>query len=652
MSGVIHLLPDSVANLIKAGEVVQRPASVVKELVENAIDAGATTIKVLCQDSGRTSIQVIDDGCGMSETDARMAFERHATSKISDARDLFSIRTMGFRGEALPSIASVALVELITRRQEDELGIKLEIAASNFNRQEVVAAPVGSNFVVKNLFFNIPARRRFLKSDRAELNHVTTEFLRIALAHPNITLSLSNNGIAQHMFPAGNTKQRVSAVAGRALSKELLPIEVETTLVKITGFIGTPKTAKKSGGDQYFFANDRFMKHPYFHRAVVDAYKNLISSDVMPAYYIYLSVDTQSLDVNIHPQKTEIKFEQEQAIWQILNVAVRDCLGKYNVVPTLDFDIERSIDIPSYEPGQTPPTETFSPNVSVGSLDYNPFEHETDWDNSSDFQRAVDSSVEAIRSGANSSSYSGGSSSYSSSMNNTSKVRGWESLYASSVPVQETTAIESKLNSDYEQRTLFNVESGIVASDSSRFLQVKGKYIIVGVKSGLMVIDQHRAHERVQYDKLSEMVRESKVVAQQLLLPEVIDVSVEDACIVEEISEELKMVGLNVEYNSEAGQLLVKSIPSLIETSDVHGIIESLLYDFRNGEVNVSGGIQEYITRVLAKRSAMSYGKTLTADEMSRLYDKLFLSDSPSISPMGKTIFTIISYSDIESLLV
>lgn len=649
MSSVIHLLPDSVANLIKAGEVVQRPASVVKELVENAIDAGASTIKVICQDSGRTSIQVVDDGSGMSETDSRMAFERHATSKITDVRDLFNIQTMGFRGEALPSIASVAIVELTTRRKEDELGIKIDIAASNFNRQEVVAAPVGSNFVVKNLFFNVPARRRFLKSDRAEMNHITTEFLRIALAHPDVTLSLSNNGEAYHLFPAGNIKQRVTAVAGRALSKELLPIEIETSVVKIMGFIGTPKTAKKSGGDQFFFANDRFMKHPYFHRAVTDAYKNLIPSDVTPAYYIYLSVDTQCLDVNIHPQKTEIKFEQEQSIWQILNATVRDCLGKYNVVPTLDFESDKSIDIPTYVPGQVVSPE-MRPEMSPGSQNaYNPFEHETDWDKSVTFPSASTGGG-AVR--GETRFQSGASSSFPSSLNRGASVKGWESLYSSDVPASAVDTIGSRLNSEPVQHQLFPAESGFVASDGSKFIQIKGKYIVTGVKSGLMVIDQQRAHERVQYDKLHDMITHSQVVAQQLLLPEIIDVSVEDACIIEEISEELKSVGMQVEYDAPNGQLQVKSVPSLIDTSDVHGIIESLLFDFRNGEVNISGGIMEYVTLVMAKRSAMSYGKTLTSDEMSQLYDKLFLSSSPSLSPSGKTTFTIIEFSDIEKLLM
>lgn len=637
MSGVIHLLPDSVANLIKAGEVVQRPASVVKELVENAIDAGATTIKVICQDSGRTSIQVVDDGCGMSETDARMAFERHATSKINDARDLFNIRTMGFRGEALPSIASVALVELSTRRKEDELGIKLEIAASNFNRQEVVATPVGSNFVVKNLFFNIPARRRFLKSDKAEMNHITTEFLRIALAHPDITLSLSNNDVAHHMFPAGNIMQRVSAVAGRALSKELLPIEVETSLVKITGFIGTPKTAKKSGGDQYFFANDRFMKHPYFHRAVTDAYKNLVPSDVSPAYYIYFYVDTQCLDVNIHPQKTEIKFEQEQTIWQILNAAVRDCLGKYNVVPTLDFDAARSIDIPTYVPGQVVSPQSLPSASPESHVSYNPFEHESDWKTAPKTSHSSGTNV--------------GGNTFSSALNNRPSVKGWESLYASAVPSEMTDTISSKLNYEEVVETpQLNLQSGVLV-DSSRFLQIKGRYIVVGVKSGLMVIDQHRAHERIQYDKLLGMAQSSQVVSQQLLFPEIVDLTIEDACIIEEISMELKAVGLEYLYDKDNGQLQVKSTPSLIEPSDVHGIIESLLYDFRNGEVNVSGGIMDYIVRVLAKRSAMPYGKELSNEEMSHLYDKLFSSNSPSLSPSGKTIFTIIQFSDIETIL-
>lgn len=641
MPSKIHLLPDAVANLIKAGEVVQRPASVVKELVENAIDAGATTIKVLVVDSGRTSIQVIDDGCGMSETDARMAFERHATSKILSPHDLYNIRTMGFRGEALPSIASVSVVELTTRRSEDELGVKIEIAASNFNRQDVVVAPVGSNFVVKNLFFNIPARRRFLKSDRAEMTHVTNEFLRIALANPSVKLSLTNNAVPVKIFPAGNMKQRVSAVAGNALSKELLPIEVETSLVKITGFIGTPKTAKKSSGDQYFFANERYMKHPYFHRAVTDAYKNLISSEVSPAYYIYFTIDTQCIDVNIHPQKTEIKFEQEQAIWQILNASVRDCLGKFNVMPTLDFDVENNIEIPAYIPGQIVQPDKMPAMTPDEFMGYNPFEHESD--------TSFDSGKKAMGGGT---SYSGGvGTSYSSSLNKSVNVDGWEQMYASSVPSEGLSPIGSKLNTEPVQMQLFSSQIGGMSSSSSQFIQMKGKYIVVGVKSGLMVIDQHRAHERVQYDSLVEMVRGMRCVSQQLLLPEIIEVSVDDACVIDEISLELQSVGMITEYSEADGQLKVTSIPAMIETSDVHGIIESLLYDYRHGEVDVCGGVMEYVTKVLAKRSAMPYGKPLSGEEMSNLYDKLFMSDSPSLTPSGKTVFTIIPHSEIETLL-
>lgn len=633
MSNIIHLLPDSVANQIAAGEVIQRPASVVKELVENAIDAGASMVKVIVKDAGRTLVQVIDDGCGMTETDARLAFERHATSKIREATDLYQLHTMGFRGEALASIAAVAQVELLTRRAADELGVEIDISGSKITNQQPIACAIGSNFSVKNLFFNIPARRRFLKSDAAEMRHLSTEFLRVALAHPNVTLSLSSNGTPIFTLPAGNMRQRVAAVAGRALSQELLPIEIETSLVKISGFIGTPETAKKTGGDQYFFANDRFMKHPYLHRAVMDAYKNIISSDVTPAYFIYITVEPQCLDVNVHPQKTEIKFDNDTAIWQILNAGVRECLGKFNITPSLDFENVPTIDIPTYIPSQMVDADVQTQFDPDNIAPYNPFEHESS-DND------LTSSMKPFTPNMRSTSY-----------NHTSQnVDGWEKIYQSVINAEERNdIIESRIGTD-ENQTTFDFASSIdEIRPAVNFSQLQGKYIIGYVENGIIIIDQRRAHERLQYDTLANMVDENRCASQQLMFPEYIPIGAEDACIVEEISGELERSGFIVKYDESNGQLEVSSIPAIMDVSCIQGIIESLIYDFRNGEVDVCGGVMEYVTRILAKHSAIPYGKVLSTDEMNMMYKKLFASSSPSLTPSGKKIFTIITTTDIES---
>ncbi|MCQ2229012.1 MAG: DNA mismatch repair endonuclease MutL [Bacteroidales bacterium] len=631
MANIIHLLPDAVANQIAAGEVIQRPASVIKELVENSIDAGATDVKVVVKDAGRTLIQVIDNGCGMTETDARLAFERHATSKISDVTDLYSLHTMGFRGEALASIAAVAQVELLTRRAEDELGVKIEIAGSKVISQEPTVTPVGSQFCVKNLFFNIPARRAFLKSDNAEMRHVTQEFLRVALAHPDVALSLTSNGTPLYTLMQGNMKQRVSAVVGRALSQELLPIEVETDMVTIRGFVGTPETARKTSNDQFFFANDRYMRNPYFHKAVMDAYKNIIAADQNPAYFIYMNVDPRSLDVNVHPQKTEIKFEDDTAIWQILNASVRECLGKYNIMPSLDFDTADPIDIPTYQPNKSIDIREIPPMMPESGIPYNPFEHEN-----------------------NSRVSSGGSSLWSGGGSHKQSVEGWETLYSrmsaapqQSVPMGQAVYSSRMTPQSADQQLFVPGEEGIGIS-ADRFVQYKGKYIVVVVKAGIMFIDQHRAHERIQYEAISKHIAKENNLSQQLIFPEIMALSGEDACIVEEMTEELKRAGMDVEYDAEKGKLNIKAIPSQIEAAEVAGFIEALIYDVTNGEVDIHGNLMDHICRTLASKSAVSYGKTLTPEEMASLYERLFACKSPSLTPGGKVVFSIVENEEIE----
>jgi len=632
MANIIHLLPDAVANQIAAGEVIQRPASVIKELVENSIDAGATDVKVVVRDAGRTQIQVIDNGCGMTETDARLAFERHATSKINDVTDLYSLHTMGFRGEALASIAAVAQVELLTRRADDELGVKIEIAGSKVISQEPAATQVGSQFSVKNLFFNIPARRAFLKSDNAEMRHVTQEFLRVALAHPDVALSLTSNGTPLYTLQQGNMKQRVSSVVGRALSQELLPIEVETGMVTIRGFVGTPETARKTSNDQFFFANDRYMRNPYFHKAVMDAYKNIIAPDQNPAYFIYMNVDPRSLDVNVHPQKTEIKFEDDAAIWQILNASVRECLGKYNIMPSLDFETADPIEIPTYTPNKAIDVRDIPVMKPEENFAYNPFEHES-----------------GNKSGSSVGSWGGGSSYQKPS------VEGWETLYSRMSampqdPVQTGQAVYASkmMHQQSEQQRLFVPGEEGIGISADRFVQYKGRYIVVVVKAGVMFVDQHRAHERIQYEAISKHIASDQNPSQQLIFPEVMALSGEDACIIEEMTSELLRAGMDVEYDSEKGKLNIKAIPSQIEAADASGFIEALIYDVSNGEVDIHGNLMDHICKTLASKSAVSYGKVLTPEEMASLYERLFACKSPSLSPSGKVVFSIIENDEIE----
>ncbi len=602
---VIRLLPDAISNQIAAGEVVQRPASVVKELVENSVDAGARAIKVIITDAGRTAIQVIDDGCGMSEQDARLSFERHATSKIRTAEDLYHLHSFGFRGEALASICSVSTVELATRRAEDELGVKIENVASKVTSQDMVVMEVGTNFKVKNLFFNVPARRKFLKSDQIEMRHIVAEFLRVALVNPQISFTLSTD-VPLYMLPAGTLRQRVSAVVGKALSNDLLPLEAETSIVKIEGFIGTPKTAKKTQSDQYFFVNGRYMSSPYFKKAVLDAYKNIISTDVQPAFFIYLTVDPAEIDVNANAQKTEIKFENESSIWQIIHAGVRESLGKYNIVPTIDFEVGEQITIPPFIKNN-PTVPTWTPEVAEKRADgYNPFEYEH-----RESQQAPATQSILYNSSINSNINRGGN------------YAPREQYIPSSLNVQAT-------------------------SSPNRFIQLKGRYIATQVGSGLMIIDQHRASERVKYETLQKVVKTGISSSQKLVFPEVMPLGTEDGNIVSTLRDDLNRVGLEVEYQNTSGELIITAIPSVLETTEARGLIEALLYDYREGQIDVEGGMSEYILKILSSQSAVPYGRVLSGEEMATIYDTLFACREPSFSPSGKTIFTIIGFDDLD----
>lgn len=535
MSDIIRLLPDSVANQIAAGEVIQRPASVIKELVENAIDAGAQHIDVLVTDAGKSSIQVVDDGKGMSETDARLSFERHATSKIREAADLFALRTMGFRGEALASIAAVAQVELRTCVEGEELGTKLVIAGSKVESQEAISCPKGSNFCVKNLFFNVPARRKFLKSNQTELSNILTEFERIALVNPNVSFTLYHNDAELFNLPAIQLRQRIMGVFGKKINQDLLSLDVDTTMVRISGFVARPESARKKGARQYFFVNGRYMRHPYFHKAIMDAYEHLIPVGEQVSYFIYFDVDPGNIDVNIHPTKTEIKFENEQAIWQILAAAVKETLGKFNAVPSIDFDTEGMPDIPAFESspyaGIQPPKTTYNP-------DYNPF------------------NTSAVP-----------PSSYSSKPS-----RDWEQLYEGLEHHSSAQHIQKSYPDDGDYFTAASMEQPVtptlydhseeaaMGEKSSQHYQFKGRFILTSVKSGLMIIDQQRAHIRILYDQYLEQITRRQGASQGMLFPDIVQFPVSEVPVLQEIMEDLSYLGFEL-TDLGGGSYAINGIP-------------------------------------------------------------------------------------------
>ncbi|MCG8580334.1 MAG: DNA mismatch repair endonuclease MutL [Bacteroidales bacterium] len=633
MSNVIQLLPDSVANQIAAGEVIQRPASVIKELMENAIDAGATNIQVITKEAGKSLIQVIDNGCGMAETDARMAFERHATSKIREAGDLFALRTMGFRGEALASIAAIAQVELKTRRQEDDLGVQINIAASQVESQEPVQCPVGSQFCIKNLFYNVPARRRFLKKTSTELRHIINEFQRVALANPHVALSLSHNDVPMFTLPSGNIKQRVVNMNGKQMGNNLIPIDTDTVMVKITGFIGKPESAKKTMGDQFFFVNNRYMRHPYLHKAVMDAYDNILQPETIPAYFIFLEVDPQIVDVNIHPTKTEIKFEDERAIWQILNAAIRESLGKFNMMPSIDFDTTDQVHIPVSANGG----ELVEPTVEVNPF-YNPFEQEA--------QHSVTNYD--INGGANTQTFQSKAS-----------AKGWENLYAenngdelpdfSALANSEMDREEAPFEEQQEpvQQTILSSGNGDESAGSSRFFQLKNRYILTSVKSGLMMIDQKRAHERIVFEGFIRTLQSGASLSQKSLFPEELCFGPQEVGMINELIPDLMTLGLELEQSNDE-TFRVLSTPAGLENVSAAQLIDGILTDFRDGEVDLQKEVTEQIATSMAQRAAIPYGKVLSAMEMSELFDQLFACQVPNFSPSGKTIISIMDMEETQ----
>ena len=624
MSDIIRLLPDSVANQIAAGEVIQRPASVIKELVENAIDAGAQHIDVLVTDAGKSSIQVIDDGKGMSETDARLSFERHATSKIREAADLFALRTMGFRGEALASIAAVAQVELRTCVEGEELGTKLVIAGSKVESQEAISCPKGSNFCVKNLFFNVPARRKFLKSNQTELSNILTEFERIALVNPNVSFTLYHNDAELFNLPTIQLRQRIMGVFGKKINQDLLSLDVDTTMVRISGFVARPESARKKGVRQYFFVNGRYMRHPYFHKAIMDAYEHLIPVGEQVSYFIYFDVDPGNIDVNIHPTKTEIKFENEQAIWQILAAAVKETLGKFNAVPSIDFDTEGMPDIPAFESspyaGIQPPKTTYNP-------DYNPF------------------NTSAVP-----------PSSYSSKPS-----RDWEQLYEGLEHHSSAQHIQKSYPDDGDYFTAASMEQPVtptlydhseeaaMGEKSSQHYQFKGRFILTSVKSGLMIIDQQRAHIRILYDQYLEQITRRQGASQGMLFPDIVQFPVSEVPVLQEIMEDLSYLGFEL-TDLGGGSYAINGIPSGIEGLNPVELIQSMVHTAMEKGGKVKEEVQSNLALTLAKAAAIVPGQVLTNEEMNGLVDGLFAVATPNYTPDGKTVLSVLQEDELEKL--
>lgn len=624
MSDIIRLLPDSVANQIAAGEVIQRPASVIKELVENAIDAGAQHIDVLVTDAGKSSIQVIDDGKGMSETDARLSFERHATSKIREAADLFALRTMGFRGEALASIAAVAQVELRTCVEGEELGTKLVIAGSKVESQEAISCPKGSNFCVKNLFFNVPARRKFLKSNQTELSNILTEFERIALVNPDVSFTLYHNDAELFNLPAIQLRQRIMGVFGKKINQDLLSLDVDTTMVRISGFVARPESARKKGARQYFFVNGRYMRHPYFHKAIMDAYEHLIPVGEQVSYFIYFDVDPGNIDVNIHPTKTEIKFENEQAIWQILAAAVKETLGKFNAVPSIDFDTEGMPDIPAFESspyaGIQPPKTTYNP-------DYNPF------------------NTSAVP-----------PSSYSSKPS-----RDWEQLYEGLEHHSSAQHIQKSYPDDGDYFTAASMEQPVtptlydhseeaaMGEKSSQHYQFKGRFILTSVKSGLMIIDQQRAHIRILYDQYLEQITRRQGASQGMLFPDIVQFPVSEVPVLQEIMEDLSYLGFEL-TDLGGGSYAINGIPSGIEGLNPVELIQSMVHTAMEKGGKVKEEVQSNLALTLAKAAAIVPGQVLTNEEMNGLVDGLFAVATPNYTPDGKTVLSVLQEDELEKL--
>ena len=618
MSDVIKLLPDSVANQIAAGEVIQRPASVIKELVENAIDAQATHVQIILKDAGRTLIQIIDDGVGMSETDARLAFERHSTSKIRSADDLFTLRTMGFRGEALASIAAISQVELRTRRQDAQLGTRLVINASTCESQEPDMCPVGSNFMIKNIFFNVPARRKFLKSNQVELSNIVKEFEKLALVNNEVEFTLMHNGNLMYKLPKGTFRQRITALMGASLDQQLLPVTIDTSLVKIQGYVGKPENARKRNALQFMFVNERFMRHPYFHKAVMTAYEQLIPEGEQPNYFLKFTVDPQSIDVNIHPTKTEIKFEDEMPIWQILAAGIKETLGRFSEVPSIDFDTQDAPEIPAYSSH----VEVHRPEIEVDPS-YNPFKQQ--------------SGAAPQRSQAHTRSAQ-------QTMSN------WDELFANfERKKREGTTQQDAMESPEAETAAAPPTILPMGEVQTAYLQLKGRYILSPSKSGLMVIDQHRAHVRILFDRYIKRIHTGSLSSQAILFPETLHLGAAQSVALQELLPEMEKMGFIL---SPVGtnEWAVKAIPAGLDGVDASAMIHQIVDSVENGGVPLKKRILEHLALTVARSAAIPTGRTLTQEEMEILVADLLKLPEPNYTPDGKTIINVIPIEQIANM--
>ncbi len=609
---IIQLLPDTVANQIAAGEVIERPASVIKELVENSIDAGAQHINVVVVDAGRTLIRVIDDGKGMSPTDARLAFEHHATSKIRKADDLFALHTMGFRGEALATIAAVSQVELRTRQADDEVGTLINIAGSKVENQEAVSCPVGSSFSVKNIFFNIPARRKFLKSDAAELNNILTIFERIALVYPEISFTFHVGEMEKYNLRAGQQLQRIVDIFGAKMHQDLVPLSVETTICKLSGFVGKPEASKKKGAKQFFFVNGRYMRHPYFHKAVTQAVERMVPAGEQIPYFLYLDVKPEDIDVNVSPTKTDIKFDNEQTIWQIINAAVKDAIGQFSDIPSIDFNVDNRPEIP-----------VFGGDAASGGVRYNPA--------GGGPKVNVNSGYNPFKTG---------------NVGRSTAPADWEVFYEATKDIAQDNAPKQDMLFEDSVSGVGDTQDSkpneYLEEKSTVHYQYKGQYIMTAVKSGLLVIDQHRAHVRVLFERFMKQLEKRNAPSQKVLFPEIIAFSAEEESTLQSINDDLLALGFEV-TSLGGGSYAINGTPAGMEGINTVKLLQDIISSVG---ATAKEAVNSIIAERLANSAAISYGEILEAKEMEQLVADLFLCSNFNYTPSGKNIMTIID--DIE----
>ncbi|WP_282032319.1 DNA mismatch repair endonuclease MutL [Winogradskyella eximia] len=615
MSDIIQLLPDHVANQIAAGEVVQRPASVVKELMENAIDANATEIKLIIKDAGKTLVQVIDNGKGMSVTDARLSFERHATSKIRAAEDLFQLNTKGFRGEALASIAAIAHVELKTKQDEDDLGTAIVIEGSEVKSQEVVVTPTGTSVAVKHLFFNIPARRNFLKSDTVELRHISDEFHRVALAHPNIAFSFYHNGSDLFNVPQENYRQRVVHIFGTKTNEKLVPVEEETEVLKISGFVGKPNFSKKTKSEQFFFVNQRFIKSPYLNHAIKSAFEGLLKDGYHPSYFLNLTVNPKSIDINIHPTKTEIKFDDEHTLYAILRSAVKHSLGQFNIAPVLDFEHQSSLNTPY---------EYKDKNASIPAIEvdrsFNPFSEDVDRKEKTTRQNTGFKSA---------------------------PTASWESMYVgleSKGNNSQSDFSQVTFESESKEESIFN-DSAIETRKTT--FQLQHKYIVSTLKSGMLIIDQNRAHQRILYESFLKHITVKEATSQQLLFPLQLHFTPNETKIIDDLKSDLEHTGFAFsELNDK--EIMITGVPVGVPESEVSIILEQLISDVENDVPDTNFSAADLLAKSMAKSLAIKNGQSLNSTEQEHMVNSLFACKEPNVSPTNRPTFITMAVDDIE----